>query len=513
MATSRGCPGIQQVRVMRADSHSEPITVQILHTNDMHGALLPLDDRSILGHKARLGGSACLCSLIAEKRSEHPESTLLLDAGDSVHGRAETDLDEGRPMVDVMNHLHYDAGTIGNHDFQWGVPTMFERMDSSNYPYLVANVEQTNGSEMPNTQPYKIFEREGVKIGVVGLLTKATEVQQRADRLQGVHIESQKAALGRLLPEMKKAGADVIVVLTHVGLAGDEELARAFPDQNLFFVGGHSHDRIAKPIEVAGNHIVQAGAFSKELGVLTIELDPGSRAVVGVDHQLIPVDPQTIPGDQEVAKLVERYRAEAEMQLGRQVTTLGHAITRSGQTDSRMGNLVTDAMREAAEKQSGRKVDLAFMNSDGLRTELDSGPVTLGDLYEMMPFGGELMVGSVRGDAILRALEHSVKHRPDPDDWHTPFLQMSGAEIEYAGDRLLGATIDGQPIDAQKTYTVALEDYLTHGGLGYTSFKEGDYEDASMTINDAVRDYFVDGLFNEEATAGGQRIHDLTTGK
>lgn len=498
--------------------HIKPrvVTLQVLHTNDVHGAIAPLPDRHIMGRKTELGGSAYLATLVDEKRAEHPDTTLLIDAGDAVHGQAETDLDEGRPMIEIMNEVGYDAGTLGNHDFQWGVGAMVDRMESANFPFLVANVTDDQGNGYPNSQAYKIWDMQGVRVGVLGLLTKSTESSQRADRLEHVRIEAEKQALERALTAMKSEGAEVVVVLTHCGLEGDEELARAFPDQNLFFVGGHSHDRIDEPRRVAGNTIVQAGSFGKELGALKITYDTGRKKAIGVEHSLIPIDPAEVKPDPEVAAIVEKYKAVAHRELGKVVTNLSQTLTRKGQHDSPMGNVVTDAMRWAASDVSGRPVDLAFMNSDGLRKQLDAGDVTLRDLYEMMPFGGELMLGQVSGASLKELLEHSVDTRTeDPEDWHAPFLQASGIEFHYdadrpQGDRVTSIQIDGKPLDPEASYSVALEDYLAKGALGFTPFARSQWEDMSMTINDAVRDYILEGHL-EEIPAEASRIHDNTS--
>lgn len=460
--------------------------IRILHTNDVHGTISPVPDHEVLDKPAELGGSAYLATLSEQAREEDPGRTLLLDAGDAVHGQVATDLDHGNSMVEVMNEVGYDGATLGNHDFQWGVPALLERLENAKYPVLVGNVVREDGSPLPGTESRRIFDLDGVKVGLTGLLTPETGQKARADRVKGVRFEDPATALRQNVDALREEGADLVLVMSHMGLEEDRKLARQFAGEGLVFVGGHSHDRTDEPEEVSGNYLVQAGSQGKELGELTLELS--GKRIASVEHRLIPVDPAKIEPDPEVAALVARYEDRAEREMGRTLTTLPERFTRSNSTDSPVGRLVTDSMREAA------GADLAFLNSGALRCDLEAGPLSMKELYALMPFNGDVMKGTLKGSQIMQALERSVSQRSPEKGPESSFLQVSGLRFAYdasqpAGERVLGVEIGGQPLDPEKSYTVALDDYLAQGKIGYESFKDGNWQPTGKDMMKAMGDH------------------------
>lgn len=481
--------------------------IRLLYTNDVHGRVTPAPDRVILGQKAELGGSAYLASMVARMRADDPGRTLLLDDGDSVHGQLLTDLDAGKSMSDVMTAVGYDAATLGNHDFQWGVPTLVERLqDHAHYPVLISNVVQEDGTPLADTEPHRIFDLKGVKVGVTGVLTRDTEHSQRTDRLAGVRFLDEAESVRRSVEALREQGAHLVVVMSHMGQEGDVTLAGKLAGQGLIFLGGHSHDRIREPLQVGGNWIVQAGSFGKELGSLSVDVDLARRQVAKIEHRLIPVNPKEIEPDPQIAALVANFQKRADEAMGQVVGHLRERLTRAGHQDCSLGSFVCDSMCRCAE------ADLAFMNTDGLRTDLDEGPVTRKDVYELMPFGGQLVKGRLTGEQVLHALEHSISNRETAHGVQSSFLQVGGLEFAYdasrpEGERLLDVKVGGEPLDPARTYTVALEDYLSAGKLGYASLREGAWEEVGMTINEAVQESLTAGA---PLPGDSRRIHDRT---
>lgn len=468
-----------------ANPPAAPVTqrLRILHTNDVHGTISPTPDRVVLGKPAELGGSAYIASLADEARAQDPGRTLLIDAGDAVHGQVATDLDQGKAMVDVMNEVGYDAATLGNHDFHWGVTALLERLAKAEYPVVVGNLVQEDGSPLPGTQPRRVIDLDGVKVGLTGLVTTETRDKARPDRIAGVKFLDEAEALRAQVSALRSEGADVILVMSHMGLDEDKKLAAEFPGAGIVFVGGHSHDRVAEPVEVAGNYIVQAGSQGKELGEITLDL--ADRKIRSVEHRLIPVDPAVIEPDPEVAALVARYEERADQEMGRELTVLPERFTRSNHVDSPLGRLATDAMREAA------GADLALLNSGALRVDLEAGSLDAKRLYSVVPFNGEVMVGRLTGAQILQGLEYSVTRRDLDPRAESRFLQVSGARFAYdasqpEGQRVLGVEIGGQPLDPDRTYSVALDDYMAQGKAGYSFFKDGGWVPTGKDIMTAL---------------------------
>ena len=155
---------------VRSTNH-KTVTLQLLHTNDMHGSLEPVDDKVILGRKTKLGGSAFLASVMKKAQKQNP-NTLVLDSGDSVSGQVASDLNQGRSMVAVMNRMPYSAATIGNHDFDFYVDSLEQRLAMAEYPVVLTNTTYQDGSPLPNTEPSRIIETPDLKVAVLGILTE-----------------------------------------------------------------------------------------------------------------------------------------------------------------------------------------------------------------------------------------------------------------------------------------------------------------------------------------------------
>jgi 2',3'-cyclic-nucleotide 2'-phosphodiesterase (5'-nucleotidase family) len=479
--------------------------LRLLYTNDVHGTLSPVPDQAVSGRHAPLGGSAHLASLVKMMRAQDPTHTLLVDAGDSVDGYPATDLDQGRSMAEVMRKIGYEVATIGNHDFRWGVGPLEDRMRISGVPTVIANVGHEDGRPLGSSVPFTLRQMGETRVGLVGILTTDTRQQARSEQIAGVRFEDEVATLRQVIPQVRAAGADLVVVLSHCGLERDRKLAAAFPGEGLLIVGAHSHDRTPDPVQVAGNYIVQAGSQGKELGHLQVEVDLATARPVRVEHRLIPVDADRIAPDPQVAALVAGYEQKAHQAMGQVVASIPLALTRSNHRDSPLGNAFTDAMREATGAQ------LAFINSDGLRADLPAGKVTRGQIHQVMPFGGRLMLGRVSGKAILTALEDSVARRQTEPGRQSSFLQVSGLSMRYdasrpEGRRVYDVRVGGRPLDLEARYSVALDDYLCFGKPAYTSFTEASFEDTGKTLPQAFESWIRQGRLR----LAEQRIADDT---
>lgn len=272
----------QSVRSSRSTS------LTILHTNDVHSRLdpFPMDG----GRNAGKGGVARRATLIQKIRSEqvdgYARNVLLFDAGDIFQGTPYFNVYKGEPEILAMNRLGYDAGTIGNHDFDGGIDNMVTQFGKATFPMLIANYDFKNTVMDGRTKPYKVFEKDGVRIGVFGLGIKPEGLIPRAayketKYLDPIDIGNDIAA--KLRTDKK---CDYVVCLSHLGYKYDNEptvsdMVLAAKTQNIdLIIGGHTHTFLDAPVAVNNLNgqpvwINQVGFAGINLGRIDLTFEKG----------------------------------------------------------------------------------------------------------------------------------------------------------------------------------------------------------------------------------------------
>ncbi|MCE1247589.1 MAG: bifunctional metallophosphatase/5'-nucleotidase [Firmicutes bacterium] len=455
-----------------APVNKKPVNLTILHTNDVHGNLLPREDIiNSDGDKNLVGGGAALGSVINMEREmakARGEQVLLLDAGDMAMGTPISGLFEGKPVIEVMNREGYDAATIGNHDFDWGINALQNMIQDASFTFVAANIKDAQGQPLANVKPFIIKDLPGVKVGIVGLTTPDMKNVTGRDEVKAMNFEDPVQTLTATIPEMKKQGAEVIIVLSHMGLEQDRILAQNMKGIDLI-VGGHSHNTLAEPIKVGDTLIAQTGFGGKNLGKVSLTWDPEKKSVVAGSGSLIPIDTNSINPDVEINSIVNKYQQKLDsvmdVKLGESTDDM---LQPSDGKETNLGNLITDIMRDVA------GTDVAFLNSGCIRTNLSKGEVKYKDIYSVIPFDSKIVTLSMKGQDIMDVIERSLEHTENDK-----VLQISGLNVVYNSTMMPGfkllqvSTSDGNPIDRSKEYTVATIDFLAKGGDAYTPFTNG----------------------------------------
>lgn len=455
-------------------------TLVILHTNDTHARLEPFKP---WGAEQEVGGQVRLASLVEEVRAEYPGKVLLLDAGDAWHGTNIANVFQGESVVEVMNAMGYDAMVLGNHDFNYGQEVLAERMAQAEFPVLAANVIKEATGEVVGTSAL-LKTVGGVKVGIIGLSTPDTPVVTHPKNVEGLvfadPVERAQSLVSYLEPKV-----DLIIALTHLGLAADKELAEAVPGIDVI-VGGHSHTRLAAPVIVGNTYIVQAGEHTEALGYLELTIDNGE--ITGFARRLLPVTAQT-PEQPVVADIVAKWGAELNAKMEQVVGTAAVGLDgERGQVRTRetnLGNLITDIMRETV------GADVAVNNGGGIRASINEGPITVGEVYTVLPFDNTLVKLEVTGEDLLAVLEHGVSKYPETAG---AFLQVSGLEFTFdpsrePGHRVTNVLVGGKPLSLNKTYTLATNDFMAAGGDGYEMLKTAP---RLLETGDMLRDVVVE---------------------
>jgi 5'-nucleotidase / UDP-sugar diphosphatase len=454
-AVSSGLSGFSRTLIAQEEAAASPrarAPLTILQINDVYSTL-PIDG---LGGLARV--ATFKQNLVASGRTP-----LLVLAGDFLSPSVASNTFKGEQMIAALNAAGLDLATLGNHEFDFGVDVLIQRMRESRWQWVVSNVVDTNtGQPIGGALPYLVRTFGTLKVGFLGLCLTTTEIS--LDKLTHVRRIDPIEAAATYLPVLAREGADVIVAITHLSFADDRALAQRFPQIDLI-VGGHEH----YPITATENRTLISKAGSDAKFVARIDVNRQPSGLVERFFELVPIT-GAIADDPRTAAVARSYEDRLGVELNTVVATsrvpLDADSTRMRASETNLGDLVADAMRINA------KADISIINSGSIRGDrvFPAGPITRRTLVEIHPFGNVICKISLTGRLVLEALNSGVAKLPATAG---QFPQVSGLTMRVtpsapAGSRVSDVRIGGQPLDPARTYTVAIIDYMLSGGDQYT---------------------------------------------
>ncbi len=448
---------------------AERIHLVVLHTNDLHGQVVPRPATWLQRPDPPLaGGLARVAAAIRRERAVIEAgggTVLVLDGGDWFQGTPEGGLDDGRAFLEALAGVGYDALCVGNHEFDLGLDVLRGHLAATKLPALLANVSERRDRFVPlaGTRPSLRFERAGLEILVVGLLTLATPAIAPAAR--ELEFQAPGEALARVVTE-QGAGADLVIALTHLGIEEDRLLAQAHPELRLI-VGGHSHTFLAAGERAGQTLIVQAGSKASAVGRVDLWFDASTHALVEDRASTLSLEEERSSKDSNptVARACARLEERVGEQMSEVVGELAAPLVRDRDrfTSSSAGNWITDCMRA----YSG--ADLAVHNKGGIRTDIPAGKVSRRALFDIAPFGDDLVTFTLEG----RAIQALVKRALEADS-HSG-LELSGGivEVRTSGGHaeLVRVLIAGEALEAERSYRLTTSAFLASGGDGYAELK------------------------------------------
>ena len=478
-------------------------TLTILHTNDFHARFEPINKYDSTckpednAEGKCFGGSARLATAIAEARAR-VENPVLLDGGDPFQGTLFYSHYKGQLAAQMMNFMGYEAMAVGNHEFDDGPEVLRRFVDAVEFPVLMANADISREPHLKgHIDKSIVIEKLGEKIGVIGL----TPEDNHDLAAPGPNIIFTPAvdAVQDEVDKLTEQGIDKIIVLSHSGYTIDLMLARETTGVDVI-VGGHSHTYLdangqanvgSYPTMVGDTAVVQAYAFGKYLGELKVVFDDAGVVTSATGApQLLDA---SVAENAEVVAMVARAAEPLNEIRNREVAEAvkpisgDSALCRAGECE--MGNLVTDALLERVKDQG---VEIAFMNGGGLRASIDQGPVTMGEVLTVLPFQNTLSTFRITGEAMVAALENGVGQ---VEKGAGRFPQVSGMSFAVditapAGSRISNVMVGDAPLDPEKLYFVASNNYIRNGGDGYKMFLEAqDAYDFGPDIADVLAEY------------------------
>ena len=455
---------VAAVLALPADS----ILLRVLTINDFHGAL---ETRGYSWSKGRpIGGIAAVKGMMDSLAAECRCPSIRLDAGDQLQGTLASNLVAGRSSVEAMNLLGLTAAAIGNHELDWGVDTLVARIGEAKYPWLAANIiDSATGKRVAWSKASAIVTAGRYRIGVIGYILPSTKTIVMDRFVRGLRFPGGMASMANAVADVKAAKPDFTMLVAHEGAFCDSlsctgeiiDLARQ-TDSTVFdlIVAGHTHTLINTVVN--GIPIVSARSSGTAVGIADLVLGPGGTRRWRVRVESVYSD--AIRPDSAGVALVERYRPLID-RLAKQVVARLRDTLLAERGEYPLGNLIADAQRGAA------PADVGLMNNGGIRRALLPGPITYADLFELQPFGNNIVRLSIPGRELKRVLEHSLLGG-------APNAHVSGLKVRYDRTRPVGdqvveiKTLDGTRINPRRFYVLAVTDFLAGGGGGYDMLRQ-----------------------------------------
>lgn len=478
----------------RAKEHFGFMDLMVMHTNDTH---------------AYLDNAPLRATAVKEIRSAY-DNTLLLDAGDVFSGDLYFNKYKGEADLAFMNYIGYDAMTFGNHEFDLGSTTdghkaLSEFVENAEFPMVSSNVDFSKDAlfaglqndqytfDYDNGEIYNgiIANVNGEAVGIFGLTTEETKNISSTGK---VEISNYIDAANEAVDAFEAKGVDKIIALTHIGFDDSEKfdndklLAAAVEGIDII-VGGHTHAKVEKPFVsqeyAAPTIIVQANEYGKFLGTLDVTFNPWGEITL-YDGVLLDTSKDITP-DKGAVDVLAPYKAGVEELKAQQTGAVATAALNGSRladnadgtgvrtSETNLGNLMTDGMLAKA-KTINPKTTIAIQNGGGIRASIDEGPISVGEVLKVMPFGNALAIMEATGTELLGALEISVGQAPKENGG---FLHVAGMKFKFDSTKAAGARVtevmvlegtEYVALDPAKTYTVATNSFTAKGGDGFTMF-------------------------------------------
>ena len=511
----------------------------------------PLDGKTVILHTNDVHGSIELYAKVAAMKGDYEAQgaqVILADAGDYSQGTVYVSVNKGKDAVTMMNAAGYDVATIGNHEFDYGYAQLKSNLDSAAFKVVCANVLKDGN---PVFDAYTMINKGGVQVAFVGLETPEAQTKANPALIQGLTFlagDEMYAAVQTQVDAARTAGADIVIVLTHLGVDSSSEPNTSYDLYKKvsgidFIIDGHSHTVMTKGPE--GEPIQSTGTALNNIGVITI--DNATKKIES--NELIPiwhteeVDGKEVPvydytkSDETVANaakaIIDPIDADYDQKFAESAVDLNGAKAPGNRTEeTNLGDLITDAMMWAI-KTKAPGVDMnnavAITNGGGIRAAIAKGDITKKDVNTVLPFGNTLAVVYVKGSELLEALEVSTYCTPKSLGG---FPQFAGMEVElntaceydandttYPGSTYFGPksinritikTVNGKAFDKDATYAVITNNFLAAGGDTYYAFAAAQTQfDTGLPLDEILMEYItveLNGVVTDKYAAPQGRL-------
>lgn len=503
--------GTAAALALSAGTAQADFTLDILHTNDLHSRIEAVNafDSTCSAEDAAenkcFGGIARVATKVRELRDSIRAAggnVIVLDAGDQFQGSLFYTTYKGELVAELMAAVGYDAMALGNHEFDDGPEGLAPFLDKVGLPVISGNIDVSQSNSIAGkVQNHVVLDVGGQKVGIISAL--ATDTPETSSPGPTVVFQDDIESLKADVAALEAEGVTKIIALTHVGYKRDQEIAAAVPGIDAV-VGGHSHTLLSKtdekaagpyPTMVGAVPVVQAYAYSKYVGHLKLTFDDAGN-LTAAEGEPILLDASVTPDAalearvKELAGPIEELKARVVAESAAEIDGSRDSCR---QMECAMGNLVAEAMLDRVKDQG---VTIAIANGGGLRSSIDAGPVTMGEVLTVLPFQNTLSTFTANGAAIVAALENGVSQ---VEEGAGRFAQVAGLKYTFDPSLPSGARVSEvmvksgdawAPIDPAASYMVVSNNYVRGGGDGFKMFVDAaDAYDFGPDLADVTAEY------------------------
>jgi 5'-nucleotidase / UDP-sugar diphosphatase len=478
--------------------------ITILHSNDMHGDFLAEEVAGKLNKNDEelIGGLALLSGYINKVRQEE-ENVLYVVSGDMVQGSLIDSDYKGISTIELMNYLAPDVVTLGNHEFDYGLPHLLFLEKMANFPIINANlyIKKYNKRLM---KPYVVLKKAGFDILFTGIITDKVIDSIKMDKLVGSFVSLKEASdeVGRITNAYKNSDIDLTVLLTHIGLDSDKKLASMLkPEWGVdLIVGGHSHTAMEKPEKINNVLIVQTGGGTNFIGRMDIVVNDDTNSIVDYKWQLVEIDSETVKPDERLKDYVNSFKKEVDKKYNAMICKFAKKLTHpKREEETILGNLVADAFASCGE------CDAILLGSGSVRVK-EMGPlVTLGDLMACFPYDDSISKYKIKGEQLKKMFAHFMREENRTGEGEC-YQVNSKVRAVYSDSskKLISLKIDGKEVDDSGDYTVCIQGFHFNNSLPYLNISNKELLKNGVTVMTTSGQHVLEEYFRNNQNLTGK---------